>query len=770
MRSQLLVLSVFLLIFKLGHSQTHWHKLKIPLQGKTILDLQKTGLAFDHGVYVPGETFTGDFTHEEMEKLLAHGFVPEIVPSRLLIEPRTADPCDSFLVNPPVFKMPAEYPFGSMNGFPTLVEIYESLDLMAELYPHLVLSKKRIGNFLTQEGRPIYYVKISDNPELDEQEPEILYTALHHAREPLSMSQMLFYMWYLLENYNKDPEIKRLVNSRAMYFIPCVNPDGYYYNQETNPRGNGFWRKNRKSLTEGIGVDLNRNYGYQWGINDIGSSPDVDSEVFRGLNPFSEIETQAVKAFCESRRFKIAMNYHSHGDILIVPWGYSNLPTRDSTAYMAIAQQLTRYNQFKVGTTFNTLNYEVNGVSDDWMYGTLGIFSFTPEVGYAFWPDRKDITWLNESTQYMNLMSAWNAGACAQMKDLGQTALEERDGNLEILISRTGLEDQAIKLSASIDQAHLFTLDLPSAFHVGAGSHTVLKIPFTLSSQIKYGDQINIELTLQTGDYIHQIQLSKIYLGRPIWEEDCLDTDQWISSGGVLAATSESFTSEPSSFTDSPHSMVIGSGEIKMRTKNILDLTTARDAKLSFRAKWDLDKEVDFAQIKISEDGVSFIPLCGQYTVLGSAFQDLDKPVYTGRQSDWISEWLDLKPWLGKKIYLQLFVATNYSEQDRDGFYIDDIRVYSDLINSSEDKIHPEEFSLKIYPQPAEDHIQLVGDIHAEDEIFLIDLGGNKSKLWKQNQSENGLLVKLPALNTGLYFIQLIRSDGKSLIQKLTIR
>lgn len=63
------------------------------------------------------------------------------------------------------------------------------------------------------------------------------------------------------------------------------------------------------------------------------------------------------------------MNYHSHGNILIVPWGYNNLPTQDSIAYMAMARQFTLYNKFRVGTTYNTLNYEVNGVSDDWMYG-----------------------------------------------------------------------------------------------------------------------------------------------------------------------------------------------------------------------------------------------------------------------------------------------------------------------------------------------------------------------------------------------------------------
>ncbi|MBK7810955.1 MAG: immune inhibitor A [Saprospiraceae bacterium] len=771
MRSQLLVISVLLLfIIFPSNAQTHWHKLRIPLQGKSIQDLQKTGLAFDHGLYKPGEEFIGDFTHDEFDNLVQHGFFPEIVPNQILIESRTADPCDSFLINPPVYKLPVEYLFGSMSGFPTLVEIYESLDLMSELYPNLISKKNRIASFLTQEGRPIYYVKISDNPAIDEPEPEILYTALHHAREPISMSQMLYYMWYLLENYNKDPEVKRLVDSRAMYFVPCVNPDGYFYNQTTNPSGNGFWRKNRKNLNDGIGVDLNRNYGFEWAFNDEGSSADSDSEVFRGTSAFSEVETQAVKYFCESRNFKIAMNYHSHGNILIVPWGYNNLPTQDSIAYMAMARQFTLYNKFRVGTTYNTLNYEVNGVSDDWMYGDQKIFAFTPEVGYAFWPDRRDITRLNESTQYMNFMSAWNAGACAQIFDVSPTVLENRDGNLDILVRRTGLEDELINLQANIDQSQLFTMNLPPAFKMSAGADQILHIPFQWSPIAKYGDQVHIQLSLQTGDYIQKIDLDKVYLGNPIWEENCDNMSQWISSGGPsLSTTSESFTSSPSSFTDSPLSEIKESREIKMRTQTSIDLTSAREAKLSFRAKWDLDPEVDFAQIKISEDGVSYFPLCGQYTVLGSSFQDLDKPVYTGLQNYWISEYLDLKPWIGKKIFLQLFVATNFSPNKRDGFYIDDIRIYSDLINGS-NELTSNDFPFTIYPQPALDQITMNGETKTGDQFYIMGLDGLRTKLKINNQSTDQYQLELPTLPTGLYFIQLIRGDGETLIHKLTIR
>ena len=149
--------------------------------------------------------------------------------------------------------------FGSMGGYMTFAEVISELDTLKKLFPSLITTKQALGTSI--ENRPVYMVKISDNPDIEEDEPEVLYTALHHAREPMSMMQMFYFMYYLLENYNSDPSIQYLVNNRAMYFIPVVNPDGYEYNRSTNPAGGGMWRKNRRNNTGSFGVDLDRNYG-----------------------------------------------------------------------------------------------------------------------------------------------------------------------------------------------------------------------------------------------------------------------------------------------------------------------------------------------------------------------------------------------------------------------------------------------------------------------------------------------------------------------------
>src|SRR5690606_9786063 len=121
------------------------------------------------------------------------------------------------------------------------------------------------------------------------------------------------------------PEVRYLVDNTEMYFIPCINPDGYIYNETTDPFGGGLWRKNRWKGDDGMvyGVDLNRNYGYEWGADNSGSSPQPNGQTFRGTGPFSEPETQAVKFFCDSHQFRIALNYHTYGNLLIHPWGYN---------------------------------------------------------------------------------------------------------------------------------------------------------------------------------------------------------------------------------------------------------------------------------------------------------------------------------------------------------------------------------------------------------------------------------------------------------------
>lgn len=312
-----------------------------------------------------------------------------------------------------LYDTPANFHYGSMGGYLTFAEVVAELDNMRTLYPNLISARQSLG--LSIENRDIWMVKISDNPDTDESEQEILYTALHHAREPQSMATVIYFMWYMLENYGSDPTVTDLVDNRELYFVPVVNPDGYVYNQQTNPNGGGMWRKNRRNNGNGTyGVDLNRNYGYRWGYDNSGSSPTTSSSTYRGSGPFSEPETQVMRDFALSRQFRMANNYHGYGNLLIFPWGFiGNFYTPDHSAYVAWGQDMTQFNNYLDGTANQTVGYLVNGEANDWLYGEQilkgKVFGFTTEVGTGsdgFWPSQSRIIPLAEENVYPNLVLA----------------------------------------------------------------------------------------------------------------------------------------------------------------------------------------------------------------------------------------------------------------------------------------------------------------------------------------------------------------------------
>lgn len=752
-------------------AQGHSNLTKISLIGKSLDDLRKTGIAFDHGYYEESNSFTGDFSPSEIEKLTQLGFKLEAVDlNSKLLRSRTLE-CEPDTTQAPFYRVPANYSIGSMNGFLNLADLYENLDLMYELYPNLITKRTRIGNFATEEGQSLFYLKISDNPNNSEAEPQILYTALHHAREPASMSQMLFFMWYLLENYDKDPAIKKLVDSRELYFVPCVNPDGYRYNEQTNPSGYGYWRKNRTINEEGFGIDLNRNYGYEWGFNNIGSSDSGDSEIFRGTSAFSESETQAIKELCRQHKFKIAINYHTFGNILIVPWGYINTVTKDQEQFFSLAKEFTKYNKFTIGTATNTLNYQVNGVSDDWMYGdTISknkIFAFTPEIGEDFWPDRSKIGGINQSTQYINISSAWNAGSVASMSEVSSETIEPVTGKLQLLVKRTGLEDADIKIKCTSNLPGQIEITDPQVFRLLPTEERIIEINYIINSKLSNTSIISFSIDLETGGYTENIKVNKRYLGTAYWKDEANNLDYWESSfNKFLSVSTEDFASSPSCFTESPNSMHLEDKTYFMNTEYPIDLTGSTYAYLTYKLKYDLDKEKDFAQILVSDDGINYNPVCAKYTSPGGILQALDQPIYTGLQKNWIADWVDLKDFIGKKIHLQIKVGTTQSLETHDGFLLDDIKIYSDLISNFEN-IKSDEIS--VYPQPVHDELIIKDVKNKICKVQLINAQGLTQKLnfVHKNNSWTSNVSGLPA---GVYFIKCIDNSNHSQTSKVIIQ
>ena len=429
MRKLLIVLLLSQLSLFAQTAPQKYHRTKITYN--TIENLQKlerAGVPMDHGIHKRGYSLTSDFSDaeikiakdlglkvaieiEDVQQFYIHQNDPKAAHRNI---ENTGFDCVSNVIDYPT---PTNFNLGSMGGYLTYPQMLQELDDMRTQYPNLISAKANVGAFLTSEGRALQWVKITNNPDQINSRPQVLYTGVHHAREPISLSENIFYMWYLLENYATNDEVKDIVDNTELYFIPVVNPDGYIYNYTTNPNGGGMWRKNRRAFGDGtFGVDNNRNYDYwingdsaQSIWNTTGVSTATTGETYPGTAPMSEPENLAVAYFVDNHNFKIALNAHTFSDLLLYPYGYElNVPSPDDAYLNKISAIMVSHNDL-INEIASAL-YAASGDSDDYMYGqTMNhskIFAFTPEVGQSFWPASTDIIPLCNKMVFTNLTAA----------------------------------------------------------------------------------------------------------------------------------------------------------------------------------------------------------------------------------------------------------------------------------------------------------------------------------------------------------------------------
>lgn len=195
------------------------------------------------------------------------------------------------------------------SGYPDLAQIRAQMDAGEADFPSIcrvVDLTKTYETPPTFEGRHIVAVKISDQVAEDEDEPAFLLVGAHHSREIVTPVIALYAIEHFTQRYGLDPAITALVDEYEIWIAPVWNPDGYEYVFTTN----NYWRKNRRIFSEGVGVDLNRNYPFGWDAI-CGGSTTVTSQTYRGPKAASEPETQTMVAFGCDRRFAKVADLHS---------------------------------------------------------------------------------------------------------------------------------------------------------------------------------------------------------------------------------------------------------------------------------------------------------------------------------------------------------------------------------------------------------------------------------------------------------------------------
>lgn len=329
-------------------------------QRKSIGSLAEMNLDFvsEHRGQISDAVVSG----EELAEISMRGFTTEILP-----------------MNPPGMYV---------NQYRSYDEVLDLLTFYAQTYPQIVkldtLGYSQTWNLM------IPVLKLSDHPELEEDEPAILFDGLHHAREPVGTECTLAILEYLLRNYGSDPRVTGWVNDNEIWFIPMMNPEGYKYLFDNN-LSDPWWRKNlHDNNSNGImdpgydGIDLNRNYAWGW---ITGGSGEPASWVYRGTDPFSESETEAKRQWALAQKPVLSITYHSFGEQVLYSWLDQPL-SPDHKLIVEIADSMA----VRMPRTGGFGNYSVDptecttGYSQCWMYGEMGTIEYTVETANEFVP------------------------------------------------------------------------------------------------------------------------------------------------------------------------------------------------------------------------------------------------------------------------------------------------------------------------------------------------------------------------------------------------
>ncbi|WP_460220495.1 M14 family zinc carboxypeptidase [Psychroserpens sp. MEBiC05023] len=504
------------------------------------------------------------------------------------------------------------------------------------------------------EGRTIYYVRISDNPDTDETgEPETLYQSLIHSRESATVMNQLFFMWYILENYNTDTAIQNLVNNQALYFIPVFNPDGFVHNENIEPNGGGLQRKNRNlslgscgstATSDDYGIDLNRNSDYYY--NNGGASSDPCSQTYRGSGPFSEPETQIMRDFFLDHDFELALNHHSFKNAMLHAYaGVGSITNPRPDEYSKYNHDMTHYNRYAHGpsTSISGLN---SGNMNDWMLGgsvtdpngSTGsgkqTMAWTPENGLSseagssgsgFWPAPSNFLPIARRAMRMNFMAAYFSGKYAKLHDLNQHDITATSGNLEFAIENLGQQASDFTLTVTA----VSNITIPGASNTVMESfdaadvleQRIVSIPYTLSG-LSAEDEIEFKVVL-TNNYasdnvLYEANIKKTFTPNVMFVDNP-DTDiltNWTSSGS-WTTTSDSY-SGTRAIKSNATSVYATNQDQTLQLNGSLDFTNKTTVLLQYYAKWDLERSYDFVVIEGSTDGSSWTELCGKLTKPGA--------------------------------------------------------------------------------------------------------------------------------------------------------
>lgn len=407
-------------------------------------------------------------------------------------------------------------------GYTSYAALMTELQSLQAQYPALISTQIIGSGWGHQLAQTIPYyqsfdhqitaVKVSNNVQTDEDEPAIYFCGAHHAREPIGVEVCLEILTWLVENYNIDPFVTNLLNTTQIWIVPLVNPDGH---KVVLDQTDVWWRKNIRDNNNSQnysggdygsgtdGVDINRNYGWEWGY--ISATDDINSATYHGPTAFSEPESSAFRDFLRSKPFIAGISYHTYGQYVLYPFGYqSYLLAPDEAELRLLAQSVAGVTGGQQGGFYTPMPswslYPVSGGLDDWAYGELGIFAYTIEMATEFIPNASAIPQIVQN----------NLGGALQFLQRRSKAMlhghvtdATTGAPLEAVIHVRGIDDSPLPKNA-------YRSSLPyGSYHrfLSPGQYTVDYIVPGYTAQSAVVNITNSETTLQ------EIQLYPAALG-----------------------------------------------------------------------------------------------------------------------------------------------------------------------------------------------------------------------------------------------------------------
>ncbi len=723
---------------------------------------------------------------------------------------------------------PDNFNLGSMGGAYTNAEIEAILDDMRAKFPNLISIKQNASptNQLTWEGNTIWTVKISDNPDSDEAEPQSLITGMLHSREAVAQINVIYYMWYLLENYATDPSLKTLVDNAELYFIPVANPDGLARNEVVAAGGGGMQRKNRNpnACSTGFvtrGVDLNRNFGYFYNTGGTSSTPCFDT--YRGTGAFSEPETQIFRDFSLTKNFKTAQNHHTSANVMVHPFSGISSNPQAIDELTQFSHDLTEFNRYVFGPVQLILTL-ASGDSNEWMRGGVNdgtgstgsgrnTWATTAESGNSnqegsFWPNPTQIVDISKRAMRMNFVNSYYAGKFAKFHDLTPANITDLSTNIQFGIERLGQTQGNFTLELEPVSSNIVSISAP-ATQTGMNILEMRNVSanLVLSPSITPRETIQFRVRLRNEDHIlYEAILEKTFSPTVFFSDtaEAGNLNNWVTSGGSWVNTNISSFNGSRSYADATTTAYTNNLSKTIRTANTFDFSEKPSLEIQrilvqFYTKWDIERNFDYVSFQGSVDGVNWIDMHGNYTKPAAGnftnsrhmitkntasvnFQDAAEFVFDGdRMNKWVMEEFVIdansNSFLKNATNARFRFLFRTDENNLasgattafDGFFFDDFKIVKidQFTLSNEDFIADQ--GLKIFPNPFVDEIQINWS-ELKGESFSADVYDLRGRLVFSRAFETSdavITLNKNSLASGIYLLKLKSASGLESTQKL---